>query len=87
MVLAKIQHKQAQLQMASCTLFLLPLSLNQHTSQGLDSIVKYGQKLQQTLAKLKLKNIINPEQLQQFNKKSIAIAHKLVLVDQDLKTI
>ena len=87
MVLAKIQHKQALLQMAPRTLYPPPLPLNQRTPQGPDSVVKYGQKLQQALVKLGPKDKINPEQLQRFIKGSIATAHKLKLVDQDLKAI
>lgn len=85
-VLAKIQHRQTQLQTVFCTLFLSPLPLNQHTPQNPDSVIKYDQKLQQILAKIGPRDIINLKQLQQF-KETITTAHKLKLVDQDLKAI
>ena len=87
MVLAKIRHKQAQSQTAFHTPSPPPLPLNQRTPQGPDSVVKYGQKLQRALAKMGPKDIINPEQLQQFIKGSITMAHKLELADRDLKVI
>ena len=87
-VLAKIRHKQAQLQAASDrTPSPPPLPLNQRTPQGPNSIVRYGEKLQRALARSGPKDIINPEQLQRFIKGSIANAHKLELVDRDLKAI
>lgn len=48
-VIAKRQHKQTQLQTAFHTPFSSLLSLNQRTSQSLDLVIKYGQKLQQAL--------------------------------------
>lgn len=87
MVLEKIRAKQARSQDQPRTPSPPPLPLNQRTSRGPDSIVKYGEKLQRALARAGPNDVIKPEQLQQFIRGSIAAAHKLQLVDRDFQAI
>ncbi len=87
-VLDKSCEKQAQRQQTALRILFSPLlPLNQSTSQGPASVVKYGQKLQGAYAKLKPWEKIDPKQIQRFIRRLIASAYILELTKQDLKAV